>query len=143
MVKTHFRKRLWIIPLLIAGALALTACRADPPAAVTVLLDGKAVKAGSIAPEEDDDLRVYITHDGEALIDLPFGEAHRVSIVQKDGEENHVVLTGDAVYMESANCENQDCIQMGEVTRENHELRVMGGFIICLPHRISVEVRGD
>ena len=27
------------------------------------------------------------------------------------------------------------------VTRDNLELRVMGGFIICLPHKISVEVR--
>jgi hypothetical protein len=30
---------------------------------------------------------------------------------------------------------------MGEVTRDNLEVRVMGGFIICLPHKISVEVR--
>ena len=35
----------------------------------------------------------------------------------------------------------QDCVQMGEVTRDNLEVRVMGGFIICLPHKISVEVR--
>ena len=27
------------------------------------------------------------------------------------------------------------------VTRGNLELRVMGGFIICLPHKVSVEVR--
>ena len=43
--------------------------------------------------------------------------------------------------MEHADCDNQDCVQMGAVTRDNLELRVMGGFIICLPHKISVEVR--
>ena len=37
----------------------------------------------------------------------------------------------------------EDCVEMGEVTRENLELRVMGGFIICLPHKLSVEVRGE
>ena len=52
-----------------------------------------------------------------------------------------VTLTGAAVYMDHANCDNQDCVNMGEVTLDNLELRVMGGFIICLPHKVSVEVR--
>ena len=43
--------------------------------------------------------------------------------------------------MESANCEGQDCVHMEPVTRDNLETRVMSGMIICLPHRLSVEVR--
>ena len=43
--------------------------------------------------------------------------------------------------MDHANCENQDCVNMGQVTLDNLELRVMGGFVICLPHKVSVEVR--
>ena len=85
---------------------------------------------------------MYIALDGAPLADLPFGEAHTVRIAQAEGYENIVEFTGEAVFMRSANCENQDCVHMGEVTRENLEVRVMGGFIICLPHRISVEVRG-
>ena len=64
-----------------------------------------------------------------------------MQIIQDDGSENTVAITEDAVYMEHADCDNQDCVHMGAVTRENLELRVMGGFIICLPHKISVEVR--
>ena len=86
-------------------------------------------------------MRVYITCDGQPLLDLPFSEPHSVQILQDDGAENTVAITGNAVYMDHADCENQDCVQMGEVTRDNLELRVMGGFIICLPHKISVEVR--
>ena len=108
---------------------------------VQVILDGKPVTAQeSIGPGEKD-LRVSITLDGEPLLDLPFAEPHSVRIIQPDGGENTVTLTGNSVYMTEANCEGQDCVQMGEVTRENLEVRVMGGFIICLPHRISVEVR--
>ena len=108
---------------------------------VRVTLDGKEVQeAGSVNPGGED-LRVYITLDGEPLLDLPFAEAHTVRIAQPDGGENTVALTGASVYMTEANCEGQDCVQMGEITRENLEVRVMGGFIICLPHRISVEVR--
>ena len=134
----------------IAALLLLPGCRreaedgavAADPDAVQVILDGEARTGASVSPESGDALRVYITLDGEALIDLPFGEAHTVTVVQPNGDENTCVLTGERVFMERANCENQDCVQMGEVTRENLELRVMGGFIICLPHRISVEVRG-
>ena len=108
---------------------------------VLVLLDGKTPgKEKSIHPGGED-LRVYITLNGEALLDLPFIEAHTVRIIQPDGGENTITLTGSSVYMTEANCDGQDCVQMGEVTRENLEVRVMGGFIICLPHRISVEVR--
>ena len=75
------------------------------------------------------------------LIDLPFSEPRTVTVRQPDGAENAVAITGDAVCMAHANCENQDCVNMGQVTLDNLETRVMGGFIICLPHRVSVEVR--
>lgn len=108
---------------------------------VQVTLDGNALGGEKHINPGGDDLRVYITLDGEALLDLPFAEEHTVRIIRPDGGENTVALTGSSVYMTEANCEGQDCVQMGEVTRENLEVRVMGGFIICLPHRISVEVR--
>ena len=139
------RRLLWLLALLMA-CLMLTGCRKQPPGGaeasdgVQVLLDGKAWDGKPVSPD-DEGLRVYITLDGKDLIDLPFAQAREVTILQPDGAENAVTLTGEAVYMVHANCENQDCVNMGEVTKDNMELRVMGGFIICLPHRISVEVR--
>ena len=115
----------------------------EPTPGARVLLDGAEWTDGPLPGDSADDLRVYVTLDGQPLIDLPFGEAHTVRIAQADGAENEITLTGEAVYMQSANCDNQDCVNMGAVTRENLELRVMGGFIICLPHRVSVEVRGE
>ena len=108
---------------------------------VQVFLDGERRTGQQAAASGGDDLRVYITLDGKPLLDLPFAEKHTVRIVQPDGGENTVTLTGSSVFMIEANCEGQDCVQMGEVTRNNLEVRVMGGFIICLPHRVSVEVR--
>ena len=108
---------------------------------VQVLLDGKVMEETESTGSEEKDLRVYITLDGKPLLDLPFAEEHTVRIIQPDGGENTVSLTGSSVYMTEANCEGQDCVQMGEVSRENLEERVMGGFIICLPHKLSVEVR--
>ena len=143
------RKRwLWIVAaaLLIAAVLLWVFVFRSPGepkgnGEVQVILDGKQVTAQESTGSAGEDLRVYVTLDGKPLLDLPFAEAHTVRIVQPDGGENTVTMTGSSVYMTEANCEGQDCVQMGEVTRENLEVRVMGGFIICLPHRISVEVR--
>ena len=128
--------------ILLALALSASGCGSAPgKGGIRVMVDGEAWKEAAVSPENSDDLRIYITCDGQPLLDLPFGEAHSVQIIQDDGSENTVAITEDAVYMEHADCDNQDCVQMGAVTRENLELRVMGGFIICLPHKISVEVR--
>ena len=140
---------LWILAAaLLAAAVLLYLSAAKPSGSgtenaggVLVLLDGKTPgQEKSIRPGADD-LRVYITLNGEALLDLPFSEAHTVSIMLPDGGKNTLIMTGSSVFMTEANCDGQDCVQMGEVTRENLEVRVMGGFIICLPHRISIEVR--
>ncbi len=136
--------------LLLAAICALPGgCTAPAPredaarkADVQVLLDGAAWDGQPVSPGAEG-LRVYVTLDGAALIDVPFAEVHTLDIIQPDGAENAIRLTGDAVFMERANCQNQDCVQMGEVTEDNLELRVLGGFIVCLPHRLSVEVRGD
>lgn len=150
--KAGGRRRICIIGRIpkAAGVVLLLACglltgchgRDAEPGGAQVLLDGAPFEGGSVAAESADDTRVYITLDGAELIDLPFGEVHTVTVAQPDGSENVVALNGESVVMQSANCENQDCVNMGAVTRDNLELRVMGGFIICLPHRVSVEVRG-
>ena len=137
-----FKRRARLAALLLALGLLASGCAPAPVAGgVRVLVDGAAWEGPAVSPEAGHGLRVYITRDGQPLLDLPFGEAHSVQVIQEDGSENTVAITGDAVYMDHADCENQDCVRMGEVTRDNLELRVMGGFIICLPHKISVEVR--
>ena len=133
-----------------AAALALVICaalggcgRKDAPApAARVSVDGAPWDGRPIGSNADGAPRVVVTLDGEQLIELPFSEAHTVEIAQADGAVNVVELTGVAVFMREADCDNQDCVRMGEVTMGNLETRVMGGFIICLPHRLSVEVRG-
>jgi len=107
---------------------------------VRMVLDGTAVSGQKLRITGDGDLRVIVTLDGAEIADLPFEQAHVLDVIQ-DAGTNTVEITGEAVRMRSADCENQDCVHMGAVTRENLEARVMGGFIICLPHRVSVEVR--
>lgn len=124
---------------LLLAALVLSGCRAREVPAVRVELDGAAWDGAPVSPGEG--LRVYISLDGQPLLDVPFDEPREIVVRQDGVGENAVAITGEAVYMRHADCDNQDCVQMGAVTRDNLELRVMGGFIICLPHKLSVEVR--
>ena len=124
---------------LLLAALVLSGCRAREVPAVRVELDGAAWDGEPVSPGEG--LRVYITLDGQPLLDVPFDEPRDIVVRQDGVGENAVAITGEAVYMRHADCDNQDCVEMGEVTRDNLELRVMGGFIICLPHKLAVEVR--
>lgn len=131
-----------VLVLLAFAAVGTGGCGRESGDAVVVLLDGKPVETACVDPDNPEEIRVYLTLNGEPLIDLPFGVEHTVSVTQGHGVENVVRITSESVYMESATCKNQDCVNMGMVTRDNLEMRVMGGFIICLPQKISVEVRG-
>ena len=54
--------------------------------------------------------------------------------------ENIIHLTPDGVYMDSSNCENQDCIGEGTVTLENRRNRILGNMIICLPNQVTLQL---
>ena len=60
-------------------------------------------------------------------------------MIQKGGR-NKIRITANSVYMEDADCQGQDCVKMTEITRDNLETRVLRDMIICLPHKITVQV---
>ena len=142
MLRNGRLKLMWLLPLFAAaGALLFFLLRPSSPApgGIRITLDGKVWPGGSFSAGGTD-LRVVITLNGTEIADLPFSEAHTLTVETEEGR-NTVLLSGASVRMESADCANQDCVNMGEVTRDNLETRVMGGWIICLPHQLSVEVR--
>ena len=121
---------------------ALLSVSEEEKESIQVLVDGEPWnKETQVAElEKSSDLMVSVYYMDEALIVLPFGEEHQVTVQQPDGSENTILMTRELVRMEASNCGNQDCVLMGDVTRENLEDRIFGGFIICLPHQIVVEV---
>lgn len=52
------------------------------------------------------------------------------------GHENVLVRTGMTVTMTEANCSDQVCVRMAPVD-------LVGDTILCLPHKMLVEVRSD
>ena len=87
------------------------------------------------------------TEYNSAVISVDGKEIHRFEL-KDDGEreiytysddhnhENIIVREGATVYMIEASCPDQLCVRQGEVKR-------VGETIVCLPHRLLVEVTSD
>ena len=71
---------------------------------------------------------------------IPLTEDNSFRITQQDGSENVIHIGENSFYMESSNCENQNCVEQGEVTLENREKRLLFNMVICLPHNLSLEL---
>ncbi|NCB31153.1 MAG: hypothetical protein EOM66_07065 [Clostridia bacterium] len=89
-------------------------------------------------PRGGDLVRVYL--DGALYAEAPLSENQVIVVEQPGGERNELVIEDGRVWMQSASCENQDCVHQSPLTAEGAELRPLGNWIICLPNRVSVEL---
>ncbi len=83
---------------------------------------------------------IVVTLDGREYARVPVGQEQTLAVQQPDGSVNVIRITARGAVMESSTCENQLCVEMGEVTLDNWETRPNQQFIICLPNRVSVEL---
>lgn len=60
--------------------------------------------------------------------------------IEVDGKYNAINITEQGVVMQEANCDNQNCIHQGEVSLENIDNRLLGGWILCLPNQVTIEM---
>ena len=87
----------------------------------------------------DEDM-VIISVDGKEYARVPLSKPQTVTVAQKDGSVNVVEVSDHGAVMLSSTCDNQLCVEMGEVTVDNWQFRPNQQFIICLPNRVSVEL---
>ena len=83
---------------------------------------------------------VIITVDGKEYTRVPLSKPQTVTVTQDNGCVNVVEVSDHGAVMVSSTCDNQLCVEMGEVTVDNWEFRPNQQFIICLPNRVSVEL---
>ena len=89
------------------------------------------------AVEED---TVIISVDGKEYARVPLSKPRTVTVEQNNGSVNVVEVSSRGAVMLSSTCDNQLCVEMGEVTVDNWETRPNQQFIICLPNRVGVEL---
>ena len=99
----------------------------------------EAAKAASVVQEPKAYLLVII---GDAVYQpVPLTGDGDYTVTQKAiGAENKIHVTAESIQMSSANCDNQDCVDQGEVSLSNREERLLGNMIICLPNNVTLEL---
>lgn len=77
---------------------------------------------------------LVVTADGEKFGSWILTEDREISI-ERDGHINKITIKGGVVSMSFSDCHGQDCVQQGEISKT-------GESIICLPHKLVLEIEG-
>ena len=72
---------------------------------------------------------------------VPLNEDAAITIDQGDGKVNYVQVKDGAIFMADSTCADHLCVTQGEMSPDNYEKRPMLNWIICLPNRVTVELR--
>ena len=91
------------------------------------------------AAATDASLYLLVTAGGTTYKPILLEEENVLTLSQGD-MVNVVHVTPVSIQMESATCDNQDCVEQGVVTAENRKTRILGNTIVCLPHRVLLEL---
>ena len=75
-----------------------------------------------------------VTIDGEETARYSLSEDRTVRLGDGDGY-NILQISGGAAAVAEADCGDHTCVRTGAVSRE-------GEVIVCLPHRLTVEIQG-
>lgn len=78
---------------------------------------------------------VLIKVDGNIVKQLPLSSDIEFDIAGYQGGSNHIVIKEGTVCMTEADCPDELCVHTGAVKKT-------GETIVCLPHRVVVEIRG-
>lgn len=83
-------------------------------------------------------LRV-VTNSGEYDL-IPLITDAQFKLTQGENMENVIEIGVNSVKMHSSTCDNQDCVNQGEITLENRDERVLFDMIICLPNQVMLQL---
>ena len=75
-----------------------------------------------------------VTADGEETARYSLGEDRTVRLGSGEGY-NVLQISGGAAAVVEADCGDHTCVRTGAISRE-------GEVIVCLPHRLTVEIQG-
>ena len=65
-------------------------------------------------------------------------------VIERNNMYNEIKVSPQSVMMYDSNCDNKNCIHQGEIIPDSMSMRIMDGWIVCLPNQVSIEVvRGE
>lgn len=72
---------------------------------------------------------------------VPLNKDAVITVDQGNGKVNHVEVKDGSIFMANSTCVDHLCVRQGPMSPENYENRPLLNWIICLPNRVTVELR--
>ena len=89
-------------------------------------------KSGETITVAADETRTVIVRDG-VFVEKATGT----------GKENIIRIQNGSAWMEDATCPHGECMEQGVLNAQTAKSRPLGAWIICMPHGVTVEYRGE
>lgn len=80
--------------------------------------------------------KVSVKVDGRVVYSDTLTKDTELNVEGFEGGYNHVVINGGKVSVTDADCPDKVCINSGEIEKN-------GQTIVCMPHRMVVEIEGS
>ena len=96
-------------------------------AAISLFM-GKAIK--------DDGNSVVVSVDSTRVAEYSLKDEGTYELIGYDGGYNTLIIENGVAYLLEADCPDKLCVKQGKISK-------VGETIVCLPHRIVIEVVGE
>lgn len=84
-----------------------------------------------------DDKLLTVTQNQELLHEFKIDETYSEIIKIEEGDRYNIIhIENGKVWIEEANCLNQVCVRHSSIDK-------IGETIVCLPHKLIIEIKGD
>lgn len=80
-------------------------------------------------------LKVVVRVDGEVYGEYPLNSNKVIELSTERGN-NKIIINNSTVWMEDADCPDKVCVKTGKI-------KSPGQTVVCLPHRVVIEIKGD
>lgn len=103
---------------------------------IVVLLSLAGIYKGKSQLDNSNSKYVYIEVNGEKYREIVFDENTDIStVIDTDYGHNEVLVKDGKVMMIESDCRDQICVEESGMSK-------VGEINVCLPNRVSVEIRG-
>lgn len=86
--------------------------------------------------QEDKDAMVIVTQNGKTAGSYPLAGDNELVFTDSSGGRNVLCIKEGQAFMTEADCPDRLCIRQKSIAKN-------GESIICLPHKLVIEVRGS
>ena len=108
-------------------------------AGLIVVICGAMFAISFFAPQLGSHAEVCIKVNGQETGRYPLNENREIPLQTEYGY-NLVVIENCSVFVREADCNNHDCISQGSMNLDNYTQRFLGNLIVCLPHKLEIEL---